>query len=454
MVTSVLALTLAGAVTATAPASAGAAVPAPPAGSLPGVPAVPGLPALPALPSGPVLSSTDDPFYTPPAELPPTPGAVIRSRPAPQLLDLAGVPGPGQARSMLYTSTREDGVPVAVSGVVIEPTTPWSGPGPVPTIVFAPGTRGGGDSCAPSRSVLQTVGGDPAVGAVNVNYEIPFYQLASVLGMRVVVTDYIGLGTPGQHTYVDTVEEGRAVLDAARAALALDGQPADSPVGFYGYSQGGGAVAAAAELAASYAPELTVKGTYAGAPPANLRRVLEAVDGNAIAGVIGYTLAGQLERHPDLAPLVDVHFNERGKRFLADTPNRCITDSVATWGFTSSRSLTKTGESFGEIVDNDPTLSGIVAAQMLGTRPVSGPVLILNAVNDDTIPFDQARELAREYCEQGATVQFTADPMPSVLPGSSLNHAVPLVTNLPQSFAYMLDRFRDVPAPSSCGELT
>lgn len=58
------------------------------------------------------------------------------------------------------------------------------------------------------------------------------------------IIDYEGLGTPGDHTYVVQLSEGRAVLDSARAAMNLGdaGISDDAQVGIWGYSQGGGAV--------------------------------------------------------------------------------------------------------------------------------------------------------------------------------------------------------------------
>ncbi len=91
-------------------------------------------------------------------------------------------------------------------------------------------------------------------------------------GYSVAVTDYEGLGTPGSHTYMARASQAHAVLDVVRAAQRL-GNPelvAGGPVALAGYSQGGGASAAAVELAAQYAPELNLKGAYAGAVPADL----------------------------------------------------------------------------------------------------------------------------------------------------------------------------------------
>lgn len=444
-----VATALAVTVSTATPATAGDAGDA----TVPGVP-----PSLTA--SDPTIAlPADDPFYTPPDRIPATPGSLIRSQFAPQLLDAFDTgDAPGRADRILYTSTTQDGVKVATSGVVLQPSGKWNGPGPTPTVVFAPGTRGAGDHCAPSRSgaLLAGVGTDNGTLNLNINYEYPFHALASALGYRVVVVDLIGLGTPGQHTYVNHTEEGHAVLDGARAGLEFAGAPADSPVAFFGYSQGGGAAAGAAELAASYAPELNVRGTFAGAPPGRLDTVAGAVDGNLIAGVLGYALNGVWARHPELVSLKDEYFNEEGHRYVSSTADECIITSVLNWGLRDSRTLTRDGRSFPEIIRADPRLRDVLSDTnlRLGSRRPASPVLVVNGRNDDTIPWSQARDTAADYCSLGATVQFTTEETASVLPRSAINHAVPLLTQAGTAFRYINDRFNNVPAPSNCGELT
>jgi hypothetical protein len=402
-----------------------------------------------------IAQPASDSFYTPPSEIPDTPGSLIRSQFAPQLLDAFDVgDAPGRADKILYTSTTQDGEKVATSGVVLEPTGQWTGKGPTPTIVFAPGTRGAGDDCAPSRAGAQFAGVNLSNAAVNLNYEYPFYAAASAMGYRVIVADLIGLGTPGQHTYVNHTEEGHAVLDAARAGLAHSGAPADSPVAFYGYSQGGGAAAGAAEHAASYAPELNVKGTFAGAPPADLESVAGAIDQHAITGVLGYALNGAMARHPELAPLQDEYFNAEGKRFMASTADECIGNSVFNWALRDTRTLTKDGRSFAEIVRDDERLRSVLLDDnyKLGSRELNAPMLMVNGRNDDTIPWSQARDTAADYCSSGGTVKFTTDETPSILPKFVINHAVPMITQVGTGFQYINDRFNDVPAPNNCGQ--
>ena len=135
-------------------------------------------------------------------------------------------------------------------------------------------------------STGMTVFTDPSPG-ISANQELPSSAVWSGLGARVLVVDYIGLGTPGIHTFANRIEGAHAVLDAARAANALAGVEADAPVVFWGYSQGGGATAAAAEMQPTYAPELNLKGTWAGGPVADLAAILERIDGALIGGVVG-----------------------------------------------------------------------------------------------------------------------------------------------------------------------
>ncbi|MGO3027227.1 lipase family protein, partial [Corynebacterium variabile] len=271
---------------------------------------------------------------------------------------------------------------------------------------------------------------------------------ASALGIRVIAAVLIGLGTPGQHTYVNHTEEGHATLDAARAGLAFSGVPADSPVAFYGYSQGGGAAAGAAELVASYAPELSVKGTFAGAPPSDLLEVVKAVDNHMIAGVAGYAVNGALTRYPELGPLMDRYLNDEGKRYLAAAADECIGQSVENWEKTDTRTLTVDGRSLAEILQQDPQVNAVFTGPnyRLDDRALNAPMLLINALHDDTIPYGQARELADAYRGLGGTVDFVTDPLPEMMPKTAMNHAIPMFSQAGTAFEWLVDRFNGVPA--------
>ncbi|GAA4982894.1 hypothetical protein GCM10025734_04460 [Kitasatospora paranensis] len=82
-------------------------------------------------------------FYTRPASVPATAGALLRSEPFTR-----AVPASAQAWKILYTTTRDDGVPAVASGIVLVSRSAPAGPRPV--IAWAHGTTGVASSCAPS----------------------------------------------------------------------------------------------------------------------------------------------------------------------------------------------------------------------------------------------------------------------------------------------------------------
>ncbi|WP_297189012.1 lipase family protein [uncultured Corynebacterium sp.] len=357
----------------------------------------------------------------------------------------------GNGSRFVYTTTDHLGRVAYAGGLVLEPSVPWPGPGPVPTIAFAPGTRGDGDACANSNSIIGSF--DPLTGAVGTNYESPIHIAASLSGIRVVVTDYIGVGTPSVPGYTVTDEEGTALIDAARAAFHLRGLPADSPLGFYGYSQGGGAAAAAAEQVDEYAPELNVKGTYSGAAPANFLEVMPAIDGSAISGVLGMSTNGYMDRYPEIRKVVDEKFNARGKQLLQEAKTSCVADLSLRWAFTDTRTLTTTGESFPEVAWRSPEFRSALQEQRLGQKKPTSPILVNSGNADDAIPNEQVRQMARDYCELGATVDFNANLTPLVPGKWVLNHMGPTYGDAPLSVNWLIDRFQGVPAPSDCGAI-
>lgn len=386
-------------------------------------------------------------FYTPPAKFDTAPGAIIKSRSTPIFLQIPADPRPfpGKATTLMYTSKLQDGAPVAVTGTYIEPFAPWQGRGERPTVVMAPGTVGQGDQCAPSKLVGLPISLDPAKPSIGLNYEALFANLLLYQGYRVLMTDYIGLGTPGVHTYVNRVEEGHAVLDGARAALKYGKLPADSPVGFWGYSQGGGATASAAEMASTYAPDLNVKATYAGAPPANLVKVLKQVDGSSIAGVIGYTVNGLVARYPALGPIIDEEANSDGKKILNDLSTQCIGDTALSYAFRNTNEWTTSKKSLYEVSVNSPEILAALDDQLIGKLTPNAPVLVDTGINDDIIPNGQVNEMANSWKAKGADVTVINDGTPPIFPRLAVNHALPyLFSTLPAS-QFFYDRFN---APS------
>lgn len=399
-------------------------------------------------------SAAGDAFYNPPAQIPQQPGSVVETRPMTVLAAPPTAAGwPGTAQLTMYTTTLQDGSPTAATGTYIEPANPWKGPGPRPTVVIAPGTSGQGDQCAMSRafSTGVTVTATPRL-SLSANQEALSSAVWSELGARVFVVDYIGLGTPGMHTYVNRAESAHAVLDGARAANRLGGVGPGEPVLFWGYSQGGGASAAAAELQPQYAPDLDLKGTWAGGPTADLTAILQRIDGGLIGGAIGYAVNGMLARYPDLAPIVDRIASPSGRAMLDTLSTECIGDVVLKQPFLRTNSLTRDGRPLLDHLREYPEAMRALDEQRIGKRTPGSPVLITSGRNDDTVPYGQARQLASDWCAKGAKVTFRTNELPAILPGFTIpNHFGPeMIDGYGPNTAvgYLLDRLADKPVPT------
>ncbi|MGX7723070.1 alpha/beta fold hydrolase [Rhodococcus sp. 5G237] len=394
-------------------------------------------------------------FYLPPEPLPMgAPGDVLRTAPSDLALRAPVAEGvfPGQGTKLLYRSNDAKGAPNAVSGTYIEPSTPWNGPGDRPLVALAIGTHGQGDQCAPSRNLGALVNYNPPLDFFT-EYEVLSINALLLRGIAVVVTDYDGLGTPGHHTYVNRAAEAHAVLDSVRAALKLENASVteNSPVGLFGYSQGGGASGAAAELAPEYAPELNLVGAYVGAPPADLVATLKQIDGTLLTGAIGYTINGLGDAYPEIRDEIDAEVSDRGREMLAAVANQCVPETVANFAFQRTSDYTRTGEPLDVVLDRLPQVQKILAEQRIGNRTPAVPVLLQHGTQDDTVPYGQGRQLALDWCDKGATVQFLPNTTPPILPGFVINHAVPMIGGLPESVAYIEARLRGEPAPSNCG---
>ncbi|MEU3933769.1 lipase family protein [Streptomyces sp. NPDC029044] len=393
-------------------------------------------------------------FYTPPTQLPAANGALIRHEPLSLGLSLPGLDGrplPGTATRLMYKSTDSDGRAVAVTGAYIEPSAAWKGEGPRPLVAVASGTMGQGDQCAPSFALQHplTVNGQ----TLSIAYDnLAIYRLLAT-GAAVVVTDYVGLGaTDRLHTYVNRLDEGHAVLDAVRAARALPGTSltSGSRVGLYGYSEGGGASAAAAELQPTYAPDVHLAGTYAGAPPADLIAVMKGIDGSALAAALGWAINGFAQAYPGMRDVAEANLSDAGRKALADTSTMCVGEAVIRYGFARSSAWTTSGKTVAEIIAAEPSARAVLDEQRIGTLKPAGPVRVATGIQDDIVPHAQARRLAVDWCRKGGAVTYTAVDLPDLGDRLLTNHLAPLITDQTAAISWLTDRLEGKPATSNC----
>ncbi len=196
--------------------------------------------------------------------------ALIAARPAAALArpgDLTwsgaiAAPAGAHAWRIRYESTGLDGKPIPVTGLLYAPASA-APPAGRPVIAWAHPTTGVAEKCAVSLDPAGSSGRTP--------------DLADLLerGYVVVATDYPGLGTPGPHPYLVGVSEARAVLDSVRAAQHVPAAAASRRFVAWGHSQGGHAVLFVGQIAASYAPDLSLLGVAAVSPPTDLETLLQ-----------------------------------------------------------------------------------------------------------------------------------------------------------------------------------
>ena len=391
-------------------------------------------------------------FYDLPQPIPAgDPGDVIRSEPQRLVYEPSGQLGGWVASGtrIMYRSTDARGNPMAVTGTYFEPDRPWPGRGPRPLIAFAPGTQGQGDQCAPSRLFSQSIHFSSGLD-ITLGYEQMFVATLVARGFAVVVTDYEGLGTETDHTYVNRMTQGHAVLDAARAAQRLPNTSLDphGPVAFYGYSQGGGASASAVELASRYAPELDIVGAYAGAPPADLSLLAPFLDGSALVGALGYVLNGVIQAYPETEAPIRKSLTVQGADLLARTKDQCVSETLMTFAF----------HRISEYFVADPVLllaqepfKTLLDAQRIGTLEPAAPVLIVHNRWDPLVPYGGGRQLALDWCGRGADVEFLTNEQPPFLNKLMINHGLAMWVDGERAMQWVADRFNGVPTTPNCG---
>ena len=374
-------------------------------------------------------------FYTPPSPLPAgVHGNLIWYRPATVNL---GLTSPGQnAWTMLYQSQSVNGQTDAVTGTLIVPTAAWTGSGPRPVVDFGVGTQGLSQASAPSEQLV-----------AGTDYENGDIIDALGKGWAVVVTDYAGYTNNSVPDYIVGPSEGHAMLDAFSAATQIPGVGvnASAPVAIWGYSQGGGASAWAAQLAPTYSPSTNVVGDASGGVPSDLVAVANNLNGSTYAAFLLYSIIGLNQDYPSQMNLSN-YTNAAGVSAI----NTALSDNLvqATTAFSGAKleSYTVNNPATGvpwtlAQLLAVPSIASTVAAQSLGGTPITVPVYQYHAASDSVIPLAQAEALDKTYCSQGVKVQFVTYPGDHVTGDSE---AAPDVIN------WINNRLNGVAAPSNC----
>jgi acetyl esterase/lipase len=319
------------------------------------------------------------------------PGQMVRSEQLPADFSLASA---GRADRIIYSST--DGIdgksPIVVSGAVFlpkgeKPADGW------PVIAWAHGTVGVADVCAPSNNKRS-------------DRDAKYLNHWLDQGYAVVASDYQGLGVPGGHPYLATKPEAYSVLDAVRAAEADKDYGLSKKVVLVGQSQGGGGAFATAVEAATYAPEIDIRGTVATGTPYFTTTAAPVVrDPKAVEGVLGYTfyimhLVAQVD--PTFKP--DEIISDAAKPTFALTRTACLGPL--------EKSIMDNKISQAIAFKTDPTA---VMSKQFGLMAYSnltpkGPVFMGTGGKDHDVPPPGQQRLFEDACKAGAVIEHKVYP--------------------------------------------
>jgi fermentation-respiration switch protein FrsA (DUF1100 family) len=288
---------------------------------------------------------------------------------------------------VLYRSTGAVGEPTAVSGIVL---IPRGRPKQRALIGYAIGTHGIGDAAAPSRLLPR-----------GLEWEASMMAMCLARGWAVAITDYQGLGTPGDHAYMVGRALGPNVLDSMRAARALDPEalPSDGPAAIIGYSEGGAASAWAAQLQPTYAPDVKLTAVVAGAAAANVEVAGPSLDGSFFSFFIAYGGIGFAAAYPELD--LDSYLTPAARKGIAALRESTILQAMM-WGPKFMRSSDLTEPNVLEL----PEWRLRLRENRLGWIAPEAPVLLHHARRDQIVSFGQSLNLRDDWERRGADVRL------------------------------------------------
>ena len=301
------------------------------------------------------------------------------------------------------------------SGLVIVPTSAtWD----LPIMTWCHGTTGLGDAGCPSAQP------DPArelityftvEATAQIDYGIPGAQAFLDAGWAICATDYQGLGTPGLHQYVLNRTNARDAVNIVHAAQAM-GMGLSNTVGALGWSQGGGAAAAVAELDDDDFGDLTLIGVVPMSPgvpdigltmPAGSTTAALTDPHSPPDSHLFMTLAAMGATLPGLS--LDDAFTALGKEILAGTAD---TQPVHHLNDTLARLHVKRGPVLNFDHSKFPTwLTAMSSASAGHVRPRCRVLMCVDGFNGGTvIPVAWQQQYAKQISDLGGDITITMYP--------------------------------------------
>jgi hypothetical protein len=301
-------------------------------------------------------------------------------------------------RLVRYTSTDSNGKQVNEYARVYVPQGATT---KLPMLAFSPGTTGLGDACASSleQPLVRNLG----------DYQAHALALASQ-GIMVVIPDYEGMRDPGRlHHYMVGDLEGRAVLDAMRAASKVRGVGANFNGRAYlaGYSQGGQAAAFADQIAPTYAPDLKIAGYIAYAPVSDVKRTWQDIlHGSSLDWFGPYVLTSYSDYYSEKLDINQVLLPKWTAHLTDDVVSHCIDSAPHFWGTKPDQIYTSgflAALNDGQLTNHGfSTLAAELSANSVLGDTTATPKLLVQGGKDNVILPAQTKDFKAKLCQNRA----------------------------------------------------
>jgi len=415
-----------------------------------------GAPAPVALAAAPVARAAAAParasFYADPGSTPLAaiaPGTVLKTRTL--SYHVAGIALPVRVVQLVYRSAGALGQPTANVTSVLEPPAPPLGP---PRAVSYQSFY---DSLNPADEPSVQIAGNVSLGGLVADAESVVIAPLLLQGYTVIVPD-----TEGQKAdFASGPEYGINTLDSIRASTSspLTGLTTSTPIGLFGYSGGAIATDWAAQMAASYAPDVNSQliGAAEGGVLVDPAHNLTYVDGSRVwAGIIPMSIIGIARGfHINITP----YLSSYGRQLYAALQKASIINVLGAYpGLTFAQLVKPQYANPASIpilvkVENKlntgsrgpatiPMFIGQGASGTLegtpGNKPGIGP-------GDGVMVAGDVRTLARHFCHSGTAVDYTQY--------NALSHVTTFPAWAPAAMAWLNGLFSGNQAPNDCSQI-
>ncbi|APA98051.1 Triacylglycerol lipase [Nocardia seriolae] len=370
-----------------------------------------------------------DPFHRSPIDPGSVaPGTILRARPV-RLGLLGRIPQRVRAWQLLYRSTDREGRPEAAVTTVL---LPWDAePSPDrPLVSFQCAIDAVAPKCFPAYALQH---GARALGAIP-QVEFPLIAAALARGWAVSVPDHEG---PNGH-FGAAREPGHRALDGLRAALRFEplGLHPRTRIGLWGYSGGGLATAWAAELAASYAPELDIAGAVAGSPVGDPAQAFVRLNGSPFAGFAMVFTAGLRRAYPGLDDTVRDIVSDEYLALLDRAESIATFPLLARYFGRNANRHIRGG--LGALLTR-LEMRAVLDDIRPGVHAPAMPLLVVQGVNDEVIAVADVDAHVQRYRARGAHVRYLRDRLSAHLPLQFI--AIPVMVD------WLADRLAGRPLP-------